>query len=197
MPELSPLEKSQLEIKKIRNDFVGHDFRHFKGTIYHVIDLAVHSESCEIMVLYVNNKDKSKVWCRPFSLFTSEVDRQKYPDVKQKMRFERVVPVCPKMPSAYNALKIFDESSPEYKQLDYIASKLNKEQDDVLFHVETVYFDMGLDWKYTTIIAEKKNISKPGEISSWQIFSPNQQAVALYGTDAQRDTLITYMLTNL
>ena len=45
-------------------------------------------ESDEIMVIYKCFTDPFVTWCRPLSMFTSDVDRIKYPDVKQKKRFE-------------------------------------------------------------------------------------------------------------
>ena len=65
----------------------GKYFRHFKGGIYKVLAIGVHSETAELMVIYSGEYD-TKIWIRPLDMFLSEVDHEKYPDVKQKMRFE-------------------------------------------------------------------------------------------------------------
>lgn len=75
-------------LEKLRESMVGRRYRHFKGRIYIVNDIAVHTESDEIMVIYKCFVDPLVTWCRPLSMFTSDVDRTKYPDVKQKKRFE-------------------------------------------------------------------------------------------------------------
>lgn len=75
-------------LEKLRENMVGRRYKHFKGRIYIVNDIAVHTESDEIMVIYKCFTDPFVTWCRPLSMFTSDVDRIKYPDVKQKKRFE-------------------------------------------------------------------------------------------------------------
>ena len=75
-------------LEKLREDMVGRRYKHFKGRIYIVNDIAVHTESDEIMVIYKCFADPFVTWCRPLSMFTSDVDRIKYPHVKQKKRFE-------------------------------------------------------------------------------------------------------------
>lgn len=73
---------------KLKDSMVGRRYKHFKGGIYIVTDIAVHAESDEIMVIYKCFTDALVTWCRPLSMFTSDVDRKKYPDIKQKKRFE-------------------------------------------------------------------------------------------------------------
>lgn len=75
-------------LEKLREDMVGRRYKHFKGRIYIVKDIAVHTETDEIMVIYKCFADQIVTWCRPLSMFTSDVDRKKYPNVKQKKRFE-------------------------------------------------------------------------------------------------------------
>ena len=63
-------------------------YRHFKGDYYLVEDIARHSETGEEYVVYRKLYGDGGLWVRPLSMFTQEVDRVKYPDAKQRYRFE-------------------------------------------------------------------------------------------------------------
>ena len=70
-----------------RRIFVGKRYRHFKGKLYRVVAIAEHTGTGELFVVYqalYNNR----VYVRPYDMFVSEVDREKYPRTKQGYRFE-------------------------------------------------------------------------------------------------------------
>lgn len=69
---------------------VGRVYRHFKGKLYLVLDLATHSETGEQYVVYKALYGDCKTYIRPYLMFASGVDREKYPDVKQEFRFQLV-----------------------------------------------------------------------------------------------------------
>ena len=63
-------------------------YKHFKGDYYLVEDVAFHSETKEEYVVYRRLYGDAGLWIRPKDMFLSEVDHEKYPDVKQVYRFE-------------------------------------------------------------------------------------------------------------
>jgi len=72
---------------------IGHLYRHFKGLIVYVLDIVYDSESNEgeelrKIVIYRHVEEPDITWARPYEMFISEVDHEKYPEIKQKYRFE-------------------------------------------------------------------------------------------------------------
>ena len=58
--------------------------------LYLIRDIAVNTETDERMVIYASIEDPNKIYVRPYDMFCSEVDHEKYPNIKQKYRFAKI-----------------------------------------------------------------------------------------------------------
>ena len=85
-----------IEINGVRTIFItkprvvksGEVYKHFKGNLYIIKDIVLNTETNEQMVVYCNKENK--VFVRPLNMFLSKVDKNKYPNVSQFYRFEKV-----------------------------------------------------------------------------------------------------------
>lgn len=86
-----------LEKPRTINILPGQIYRHFKGDYYRILTLAHHTDTKESLVIYqLLYRKKKKIWARPFKEFVSEVDHKKYPQARQRYRFE--LQESPKLP---------------------------------------------------------------------------------------------------
>jgi len=63
-------------------------YKHFKGDYYFVEDIATGSEDGKEYVVYRALYDDNKLYIRPYDMFKSKVDKEKYPNCTQEYRFE-------------------------------------------------------------------------------------------------------------
>ncbi len=74
---------------------VGKTYKHFKNKLYKVIDIVYDSESnnddeLKKVVIYEALYGDNLRWARPYDMFNSLVDKEKYPNIEQEYRFEEV-----------------------------------------------------------------------------------------------------------
>lgn len=73
---------------------IGKKYRHFKGNMYEVLHIAYDCESTDDnlrkLVVYKALYGDNKIWVRDYEIFTSKVDKEKYPDVNQEYLYELI-----------------------------------------------------------------------------------------------------------
>ena len=72
-------------VKHFKHELVPPESQEY---IYKVLAIAHHSETEEQLVVYQALYPPHKVCARPYDMFMSEVDHEKYPEIRQKYRFD-------------------------------------------------------------------------------------------------------------
>ncbi|MBR1884543.1 MAG: DUF1653 domain-containing protein [Clostridia bacterium] len=71
------------EVESVENLKINGVYKHYKGDLCIVLDVAYHSETCEKMVVYRALYGDNKLWVRPYNMFFDEVNKN-----GQRFRFE-------------------------------------------------------------------------------------------------------------
>ena len=58
--------------------------------LYKIIGLARHTETKEMVVVYQSLYGEFEMYVRPYDMFIGKVDKEKYPEIRQTYRFEKV-----------------------------------------------------------------------------------------------------------
>ena len=77
-------------VRHFKRETLGEEDLRANKYLYEIVGVAIHSETREEMMVYRALYDDGGMYVRPLQMFMEEVDHEKYPEIKQKYRFEKV-----------------------------------------------------------------------------------------------------------
>ena len=134
-----------------RRPVTGEIYKHFKNKLYQIVAIAQHSETKEELVIYQALYGDFGVYARPLEMFVSEVDHEKYPEVAQKYRFEKVEKDS-LVSGAVSAMENRSVVETVYKKADEIPADINDKM--------MAFFDTeDLERRYKILCAMREEIT--------------------------------------
>lgn len=121
----------------------GEFYRHFKNKLYQIVTVATHSETGEKLVIYQALYDDFGIYARPLDMFVSEVDHEKYPDVKQKYRFEKIT--LKDKPEDMLAPDADEGQAPDPRLMEFLDADTFEEKYNILVSMRDTITDRLID----------------------------------------------------
>ncbi len=121
----------------------GELYRHFKNKLYQIVTVATHSETGEKLVIYQALYDDFGIYARPLDMFVSEVDHEKYPDVKQKYRFEKIT--LKDKPEDEPAPDADEGQAPDPRLMEFLDADTFEEKYNILVSMRDTITDRLID----------------------------------------------------
>lgn len=121
----------------------GELYRHFKNKLYQIVTVATHSETGEKLVIYQALYDDFGIYARPLDMFVSEVDHEKYPDVKQKYRFEKIT--LKDKPEDEPAPDADEGQAPDPRLMEFLDADTFEEKYNILISMRDIITDRLID----------------------------------------------------
>lgn len=101
-------------------------YKHFKGNQYQILTLAKDSEDGRALVVYQALYGDYTVYVRDLEQFMSPVDAEKYPEVTQFYRFEKVLTEAEPAPATETVQEfVLDPMVEAFLDTDALDEKLN------------------------------------------------------------------------
>lgn len=121
----------------------GELYRHFKNKLYQIVTVATHSETGEKLAIYQALYDDFGIYARPLDMFVSEVDHEKYPDVKQKYRFEKIT--LKDKPEDEPAPDADEGQAPDPRLMEFLDADTFEEKYNILVSMRDTITDRLID----------------------------------------------------
>lgn len=77
-------------VQHFKRELLSDEEKSANKYVYEIVGEAFHSETMEKMMVYRPLYGDGDMFVRPLEMFLGEVDHAKYPEVKQKYRFEKI-----------------------------------------------------------------------------------------------------------
>ena len=136
----------------------GEIYKHFKGNLYEVLAIAMHTETMEDMVVY-REVDGEKTYARPLEMFVSKMDKEKYPNVTQEFRFELL-----KKPEDNSLIMDFLDLSTATEKNQYLETMKDSLTEEFIGiaaqSLEFVENDGSLDERYRALVQYLRTVER-------------------------------------
>jgi len=149
-------------------------YKHFKGSLYQIVAIAVHTENSEKMVVYRSIEKPERVFARPLEMFMSEVDRIRYPLVRAKYRFTLMV----------EAEEVIE---PEQEEIEQKQEEIEPEQEEI----EPEQEEIGTEQKENEPEQEEIESNQDEELSEEDSeLASDIEEISVDKTDEEYDTAV-------
>ena len=136
----------------------GEIYKHFKGNLYEVLAIAMHTETEEMMVVYQDVEGEA-TYARPIEMFISKVDKEKYPNIAQEFRFELL-----KKPEDNSLIMNFLDLSTATEKIQYLEIMKDSLTEEFIGiaaqSLEFVENDGSLDERYRALIQYLRTVER-------------------------------------